>query len=620
MKIKVLDTFTANRIAAGEVVERPVSVVKELVENSVDSGATIISIEIEEGGIKKIRVSDNGFGIEPDDCVVAFERHATSKIKEPGDLDAIRTLGFRGEALCSIAAVAQVELTSRIKGAEEGTRVRIHGGELLENDPFGCPEGTSILVENLFFNTPARLEFLKSPAREAGDVAAYVAHAIMGNPEIAFSYTSDGKQVYRSPGRGDLLYSIFTVYGREIVNKIAHIDYEQNEINIQGYVTYSETARNNRNYQSFYVNRRYIQSHQLSAVLSNAFGTRLTVGKFPLCAIHINMPADSVDVNIHPNKLQVRFKDNSAVINAVKDAVELAIGEKYVYEWSPPPQPRENNATLGVFQRGYQYKTGELKIAQPLRREELAIKQESRPLMPELAPTQKLIDDSAIRSMVIPARKASKDKLVLRESAGRIKQQSISLFEPIEDSFTIIGQVFGTYIAVELKNVLYLIDQHAAHERILYDKLMQNENKPLGSQRIVGSEQIMLTQLELLMLTENESLVQNLGFEYELKKEGRINLLGVPQSFESLSGTEFFRDVLDALADNRDIKDDEKRRRAVANTACKHAIKGNEKLTNAEISMILSQINELRELHCPHGRPIVWSITRRELDKLFYRV
>lgn len=620
MKINVLDAFTANRIAAGEVVERPVSVVKELIENSVDAGATMITIEIENGGIRKIRVSDNGCGIDPEDCALAFERHATSKISSPNDLDAITTLGFRGEALCSIAAVAQVELVSRVKGADEGTRVRIHGGKILENGPFGCPEGTSILVENIFYNTPARLEFLKTPAREASDIATYVANAIMANPEIAFSFISDGKQIYRSPGRGDLLYSLFTVYGREIVNKIAHVDHELNGVRVQGYVTYSEAARNSRSYQSFFVNRRYIQSAQLSAALSQAFGTRLPVGKFPLCALHITMPADSVDVNIHPNKIQVRFKDNGAVVNAMKTAVELAIGEKYAYEWTPPPIPREENATLRAMQREYQYQIGEIEKPRPLKREEFAAeKLEKRPLMPEIKAEEPLIDDSFIRTMVIPARVA-KDSYVLRESAGRLPRKEPLFFDPDVDSFKIIGQIFDTYIAIELKNVLYLIDQHAAHERILYDRLMKNEPMPLGSQRIIGAEQIMLTQLEYATLIENEALVKNLGFDYELKKRERVNLLGVPLSFEAVNGTEFFRDVLDALADNKDIKDDERRKRAVATTACKHAIKGNERLTEQEIRLILTQMNELKELHCPHGRPIVVSISRRDMDKLFYRV
>lgn len=239
--------------------------------------------------------------------------------------------------------------------------------------------------------------------------------------------------------------------------------------------------------------------------------------------------------------------------------------------------------------------------------------------MPEIKPDQQLIDDSFIRSMVIPVR-AAKSSYMLGESAGRLPKKNAPFFDPDTDSFRFLGQVFGTYIAVELKNVLYLIDQHAAHERILYDKLMMNESRPLGSQRVIGAEQIMLTQLEHTMLLENEALVQNLGFEYELKKGERVNLLGVPLSFEAVNGTEFFRDVLDSLADNRDIQDDERRRRAVATTACKHAIKGNERLTEKEISLILSQMNELRELHCPHGRPIVVSITRRDLDKLFYRV
>ncbi|MGI6151620.1 MAG: DNA mismatch repair endonuclease MutL, partial [Christensenellales bacterium] len=453
-----------------------------------------------------------------------------------------------------------------------------------------------------------------------GDVATYVANAIMANPEIAFSFMSDGKQIYKSPGRGDLLYTLFTVYGREIVNKIAHVDHEQDGVRVQGYVTYSEAARSNRSYQSFFVNRRYIQSAQLSAALSQAFGTRLPVGRFPLCALHIDLPADSVDVNIHPNKLQVRFKDDGVVINALKTAVELAIGEKYAYEWTPPPIPREDNATLRALQREYQYKIGEIEMPRPLRREDFSVKQEKRPLMPEIKKSaHPLIDDSFIRTLVIPTRVA-KENYVLRESAGSLPKKETLFFNPETDSFKIIGQIFGTYIAVELNGILYLIDQHAAHERILYDKLMKDEHKPLGSQRVIGAEQIMLTQLEYTMLLENEAIVQNLGFEYELKKGGRVNLLGVPLSFEAVNATEFFRDVLDALADNRDIEDDERRKRAVAMTACRHAIKGNERLTETEIGLILSQINELRELHCPHGRPIVISITRRDLDKLFYRV
>jgi len=620
MRINILDTFTANRIAAGEVVERPESVVKELVENAVDAGAGMISIEIEEGGIKKIRVTDNGSGIEPEDCALAFKRHATSKIKNPNDLDAIATLGFRGEALCSIASVARVELTSRIKGADEGARIRVHGGEILDNGPFGCPEGTTVLVENLFYNTPARLEFLKSPAREAGEIAAYVAHAIMGNPGIAFSLTSDGKQVYRSPGRGDLLYALFTVYGRDVVNKIAHVDHEQDGIHVQGYVSYSEAARKNRSSQSFYVNRRYIQSTQLSAVLTQAFGTRLTIGRFPLCALHIGLPFDSVDVNIHPNKLQVRFKDNGAVINAVKTSVELAIGEKYAYEWTPPQIPREDNATLRAIQHEYQYQIGEAERPKTFKREDLLPKQENRQLMPQIRQDPKLIDDSCIRSMIIPTRAIKQDALVLRDSAGRLSKKEPPNLNPKDTDYKLLGQLFNTYIAVEAKGVLYIIDQHAACERMLFDKLMKKERLPLGSQRIAGAEQIMLTPMEHTALVENEELVKNLGFDYELKKGERVNLLGVPQSFDGVSGTELLRDVLDVLSPDDDPADEDQRRRSVATTACKHAVRGNQALTETEIGMILSQLNELKELHCPHGRPIVVSVTRRELDKLFYRI
>ncbi len=626
--IKILDAFTANRIAAGEVVERPASVVKELVENAIDAQATSIAVEIVSGGIRKIKVTDNGSGIDPEDCLVAFERHATSKIHNPSDIDAIETLGFRGEALSSIAAVAQVELLTRTASSSDGYFVKIHGGSVLEHRAAGSPKGTTMLVENLFYNTPARLEFLKKPAYEAGYVADYIARCIMADPYIAFSLKSDDTVIYRSPGKGDLLSAVYGVYGRECIYSLLPVDYEENGISVKGYITLPEAARPNRNSQSFYVNGRCIQSQQISSAVQEAYGGRLMGRRFPLCVLHLGLPYDAVDVNIHPNKMQVRFKEERAVLSAVESAVMITLGDKTISSWhAPQEEPKkekerveqEDGVQADLLQRAP--KRPAAPIIRPDIQSVIAARESSAAKgygvidLPEEPPAVQPADDSALRAMSVPQLGAQEEAAPLAQTTA---SQPAPDFKSVE-SFHVVGQLFSTYILVEQGEDAYLIDQHAAHERILYDKLLLGSAE-LASQQLLAPVIVTLTNPEYAMLLENQAILEHLGYQMEVRDGGKVKLTAFPMMVEENQGVIFLRDILESLSVRKNFTTPEMRREAIAKTACKRAIKGGDALSEYEIRSLLRQMGDLDELHCPHGRPVIIRVPRREVDKLFGRV
>lgn len=626
--IKILDAFTANRIAAGEVVERPASVVKELVENAIDAQATSIAVEIVSGGIRKIKVTDNGSGIDPEDCLVAFERHATSKIHNPSDIDAIETLGFRGEALSSIAAVAQVELLTRTASSSDGYFVKIHGGSVLEHRAAGSPKGTTMLVENLFYNTPARLEFLKKPAYEAGYVADYIARCIMADPFIAFSLKSDDTVIYRSPGKGDLLSAVYGVYGRECIYSLLPVDHEENGISVKGYITLPEAARPNRNSQSFYVNGRCIQSQQISSAVQEAYGGRLMGRRFPLCVLHLGLPYDAVDVNIHPNKMQVRFKEERAVLSAVESAVMITLGDKTISSWhAPQEEPKkererveqEDGVQADLLQRAP--KRPAAPIIRPDIQSVIAARESSAAKgygiidLPEEPPAVQPADDSALRAMSVPQLGAQEEAAPLAQTTA---SQSAPDFKSAE-SFHVVGQLFSTYILVEQGEDAYLIDQHAAHERILYDKLLLGSAE-LASQQLLAPVIVTLTNPEYAMLLENQAILEHLGYQMEVRDGGKVKLTAFPMMVEENQGVIFLRDILESLSVRKNFTTPEMRREAIAKTACKRAIKGGDALSEYEIRSLLRQMGDLDELHCPHGRPVIIRVPRREVDKLFGRV
>lgn len=627
-RINRLDTFTSNRIAAGEVVERPASVVKELVENAIDAGSTAVTVEIQGGGIDAIRVADNGCGIEPEDCLVAFERHATSKIARPSDLDSIATLGFRGEALSSIAAVAQVELFTRTPGAEAGTYVKNCGGEVVESRPAGCPEGTSFNVEHLFYNTPARLSFLKKPAAEAGYIGEYLSRMIMARPDIAFKYTSNGKLIYQSPGKGDLLSAIFCVYGREVLSTLAKVEHEEQGVRIEGYVSRAEGSKPSRAYQSFFVNGRYVRSAQLSMAVQEAFSTRLMGGRFPLCVLHITVPFDAVDVNIHPNKMEVRFREESAALHAMLHAIESAIGARRAVSWEykqperrdvfSPRQPEKKPQMQEVpAEKAPDWTQEAIRRMAQKRAAQQAEEQKTEPQKPALPP----IDDGAIRSITLPSRKTSEETLLRQNLAAEQQVQAEPLFDeqPLIP-YRIIGQIFATYILVEQGDNLFLMDQHAAHERILFDQLTKT-TQALASQQLLFPQDMALTPAEAAVLAENEPFVRQLGFEFSRKPGGRVALTAFPCILMEAEGPEFLRETLSALSEQTgELSAAALKKDAVALMACKAAIKGNSPLSEREIQMLLAQFGQLGVLNCPHGRPIVVKVTKYQLEKLFRRI
>lgn len=647
-KINRLDAFTSNRIAAGEVVERPSSIVKELVENSIDAGSTYITVEIQGGGIQSIRVTDNGSGIEPDDCLVAFERHATSKISRAQELDSIATLGFRGEALSSIAAVAQVELTTHVAGAEAGTFVRIHGGEVLESRPAGCPEGTTFLVQNVFYNTPVRLQFLKKPATEAGYIGEYMLRMILARPDISFKFLSNGRTIYQSPGDGDLKSAIYCVYGNEILQTLNRVEYRQEKLAISGYTSRSEGAKPSRAYQSFFVNGRYIRSAQLSAALQEAYGTRLMGGRFPACVLHISLPYDAVDVNIHPNKLDVRFREDAAVLPCLMRAVEEAVGSRSARVWSfqEPRMAQIRDAIQPVQQSAF---------PQPRPKAPRQFPADAAPEVPGQPEGQLAVDDSALRSMgpeesVRPtaawtARESNNllapqiPSLDYADKGGELpsiviaprrqlcekaveeseREAAAPLFDQIEEPVTIVGQAFGTYVLVQQMDQLYIIDQHAAHERILYNQYMDG-TRPVASQQLLLPQELGLTPSERELLEQNEETFRQIGFSWEEGRGTGIQVLSVPYIFEQAETGAFLREVLLELSAGGGADVAGAKRQILAQSACKHAIKGNETLSRPEIQALLAQFGQLGVLHCPHGRPIVVRMSRMELEKMFKRV
>lgn len=667
-KIKKLDAFTANRIAAGEVVERPVSIVKELVENAIDADSSSVVVEIQNGGIRSIRVSDNGNGIAFDDAPVAFERHATSKISTSQDLDAIETLGFRGEALCAIAAVSQVDLQSHIPAAETGVSIRVAGGEMLAYQASGCPNGTTVTVENLFFNTPARLKFLKRPASEAGAIGDYMVRMIMAHPEISFKYIQNDRVMYHSMGDGELLHALYCVYGREVLSHVKKVDFTNDHVSIQGFVSTSEGSKANRTYQSFFVNGRYIQSALLSAAMQGAFGTRLMGGRFPLCALNVAMPYDDVDVNIHPNKMAVRFKHEEEMVSAMKQAIEVAIVDKEIRNWPMPSHQKatpENEGNRRVFKssiihigngtqskfpdeieqmkdeiwlRSKSGKTEKVSAdektdasmthGEPSESEEpLTSNKPFEPNEPsksdevleasqaEEQPEPNKVDDAAIRKIEIPD-EPTKGVFYVKESLSLEMQPP---FIPDTAEIQWIGQVFATYVVVQQGEDLFFIDQHAAHERMLFDRIGQQAEK-FEAQQMLHTIHIQLTPGQMAALTENTVLLRNFGFDWTETDANTLAMKSVPYIFGEAESVDFLQEVLDAFHDMRTASVVQMKQNTLAQYACKHATKGEQTLTKTEIGALLKQFETVKEYHCPHGRPIILRMSKKEIEKAFQRI
>jgi DNA mismatch repair protein MutL len=594
-----LDAFLINKIAAGEVVERPLSVVKELTENAIDAGASIITVEIRDGGLTYIRVTDNGSGIPFDQLPLAFARHATSKITVQDDLYDVRTLGFRGEALCSIAAVAQVEMITKTPDAVTGTRVEVHGGSEVSNQPVGCTNGTTLVVSNLFYNTPARRKFLKKPATEAGYVADCVQRLAISHPGLSFRYINNGQLVFQTNGNGDLKTVLLQIYGRETVSKLVAVQGAANGVSLDGYIGKPETARGNRQYGNFYINNRYIQSKLLQQAVESSVRVLLPAGKFPVYALRLDVPPEEVDVNVHPTKMDVRFADEEGIFLFVLKTVRDSLGGHNLI-----PEVRFERKAAKETEPAY---------------DKIDLTAAPLPVLPSKnisTPVYKN-EPSATYPSTPVMRKASTeptdDGMVMREEISPAKAPFINI-----RNYHIHGLLFGTYWLVAQGESLFLIDQHAAHERVLYEEIIQKAaQSAIHSQPLLEPLVLRLTPGEKRLLRDHAGLFERFGFV--LTETEPYTLTALPYIVKGSPSTVLLTDLLDTLEGagaSSALKES-----AVAMAACKAAVKANDALTEPEARALIQQMLHLQNpFTCPHGRPTAIEITKREIERKFKRV
>ena len=622
-KIRPLSENLIGKIAAGEGVERPAAAIKELVENSLDAGATTVTVEIREGGLSYIRVSDNGSGIDESDIRMAFERHATSKISREQDLDSIATLGFRGEALASIAAVSRVTMTTRTAERETGLKVTNEGGKITDIRETACPQGTTITVSDLFYNVPVRKGFMKKSGQEATAVHDLMTQLLLSRPDVSFRYISNGKTEYHSPGDGQTATAMQTVYGSRAMKEMHAVDDHGNGLVIKGFVGIGENARGNRNQEFFFINGRVMHSKILNDAVETACRERIMIGKFPVCALYITIAYEAVDVNVHPNKLQVRFRDEtgvyeavlSAVLNAirVRDAFEQPVEMVLIKEREPERQPvyKESVKPFIVQDRIVQVsKTLPPEAASPVPPE--------RPV-PEFREVRKPentfagipdIQEKQPSFVTVPPQVPA-----VKESAEQVS----TILQNIKKPMKIFGALFNTFILVEYEDQLLMVDQHAVHERLLFDKLMQEQRSQAGQELLVPVI-ISVTNAEQRLLEENRDTLESIGLVVESFGERDIAVRTVPMILGEAQTQDFIREVITELENGKDPTF-EKKRTALLQTACKHAVKGGEALTEDELRSLLDTMIEKKVTPtCPHGRPLVVAISHYELDKKFKRI
>lgn len=620
-KINILDEFTINQIAAGEVVERPASVVKELVENSIDAGSSAITIEIKDGGISYIRVTDNGEGMDGEDARLCFERHATSKIRSSDDLYEIRSLGFRGEALASIASVSQVEIFTRQRNSLSGTHVVNHGGSVVTVQEVGCPEGTTVMVKNIFYNAPARLKFLKAPRTEAAYISDLVTKLILAHPEISFRYINNGKAVYHSPGNGDLLSAIISVYGRDVKEQLIKIDRSDGKsgLSVHGYLGKPSLARMNRSQQSFFVNGRYIKSPLLSKSLEEAHRSHLPLHHFPWAVLHISIPASQVDVNVHPAKTEIRFRQEEEVYSLIFRWIKEALD---AYPYIPDISHRDieevgrtdADGLPDEVQDGQGIQNGESVELDQLdgRCEQLKLRQEQVSFLKSPGHVKHVyVSDDSFKQSEKKYANQGLDRDVYEHNINELV------------NFKVIGRIFSTYVIVESENSVFFIDQHAAHERLIYEQLKRSlEEHSVASQQLLPPVVIQLSHDEHMMLQDALDAFKSLGFELEHFGGSAWAVRAVPAAVSGTNIKELFYNVLDQWKGEKDAHlSITFKPHDIMRIACKLAVKARDPLSDREILSLLNDMQEQKiPLTCPHGRPIVVAITKYELEKKFKRV
>ena len=611
-----------NKIAAGEVVERPLSVVKELLENAIDAGASAITVEIAEGGLSSIRVTDNGVGIPADQILLAFARHATSKIASIEDLFEVGTLGFRGEALSSIAAVAQVEMITKTAGAVAGVRVEIHGGQLISRAEIGTANGTTVLVNNLFYNTPARRKFLKKPATEAGYIADCLQKLALGNPDLTIRYINNGQIAFQTSGRGDLKTAMLNVYGHESAAKLISIDAALDETRLVGLIGKPEIARGNRGRQSFFINGRLIVSKLLTQAVEEATRTMLTSGKFPVYALSLAIPHEDVDVNVHPTKMDVRFADEDGVFRFICGAVREALTESNLI-----PELRFKEKTKLNSEPAFE----QMQVAPITRSDSLPVVAKNE--HPIIAKNERSViarSEAMKQSSIMPKfpqMHKTVNPLPPTKLEGILSLKEEVSFEassqPFFTDYHIIGLIFGTYWLIAQAESLYLIDQHAAHERVLYEEILAiTATGTIESQALLIPTPLRLTLAETSLLKDNLPLFTRFGFEITGLEDKSPMLAAVPYLLKGPAPTGFFIDLLDKISETGFTRSGvhAHKTEVIAMAACKAAVKANDYLTEPEARALVEKMLTLENpFTCPHGRPTIIEITQRELEKRFKR-
>lgn len=701
-KIHVLDSETIDKIAAGEVVERPSSVVKELVENAVDAGASAITVEIKDGGIEFIRVTDNGTGMECSQLRTAFLRHATSKIESASDLERISSLGFRGEALSSIAAVAKVEVITKTKDSVTGSRILLEGSREIEFEEVGAPEGTTFLVRNLFFNTPVRRKFLKQPATEGGYIVDLMEHLALSRPDISFKMVVGNQMKFHTSGNGDLKEVIYRIYGRDVAASLVPIQDERDGVRVEGYLGKPVMVRSNRNFEIYFVNGRFVRSSVVSRAVEEGYKEYLMQHKFPFCVLHITMDADKVDVNVHPTKMDVRFRNaiefSSFLIDAVREALRQKemipeasfvderekrasiLAEQKALERNKTPEPFERQRAESYRVKEevrYRAETAEREILKPKtqdfmqnpvwNRVKLQKNVENLEKMTEslsnlanssnseseifFEETSEYIENIEKQDIMqkyvsngIEMQEKGEDSAKMTENPAKFTNYSNSKPENADTQsaleaqmnffdekiltadnrsrFRIIGQVFETYWLVQFEDKMLMIDQHAAHEKVNYERLMkQYHAKCVASQTLMPPVIVSLSGQEEAVLKENMEVFASLGFEVEAFGGNEYALRSVPTDLYGCNEREMFLEVLDQLAEGTGFGSIRVIEEKIASMSCKAAVKGNNILNIIEAEALIDELLTLdNPYNCPHGRPTIVAMTKPEMDRKFKRI
>ncbi len=699
--IVLLDDLTINKIAAGEVIERPASVIKEMVENSLDAGATNITVEIKNGGISFIRITDNGRGIAKDDLEIAFERHATSKIRSADDLDTVTSMGFRGEALASISAISNVEMISKTQEQETGYRVVIEGGNVLEKEETGCRTGTTITVKNLFFNTPVRYKFLKKDYTESGYIEDVITRIALVNPNVAIKLINTGKTVIQTNGSGNIKNVIYSIYGRDIANGIMELSYSYEDIKVNGVIGKPEIARSNRSNQIFFVNKRYIKDKTLTAATEQAYKGLIPIGKFGFIVLNLEINPAKVDVNVHPAKLEVRFQEENKVFQAIYHAIKSTLlkgelvantskdknnadlentinrsAKSFEERLKKLRESKKQEQTEGLFSFRKQnenqiedYADEESKIKTNVLEETYKEKKnkEIKTKKPEVSKssvimqvkepeTEYKLEKESQSVIKLEKKEENKENIVDEEQkdfekmyakmfgtvpiqikdeieekaketeAIDIVKDNVSMFENNKEfqkpTYKFIGIIFKTYIILEIEKEMYILDQHAAHERIMYEKVKKNyySEEIKDSQMLLLPDVITLTHKEMDIAKENIQMFEKAGFTLEEFGENTIKLTGVPTVCIDLDTKELFLETLDEINTVARTAKQEKEEKFIATVACKAAVKANMALTPEEVENLMEQLLKLpNPFTCPHGRPTAIKMTKYDIERKFAR-